>query len=94
MMGAVNPRKETVSKAILLAGFVCAQALLGPARPPERPAAAVADPPALQDVADTSTNCARAPRELRFEMITADAQVHPAPRREAVVCLAVYHQPD
>jgi len=86
----VNSRKEKVSKVILLAGFVCAQALLGPARPPESPAALVADPAIIHDLADASTNCARAPGELRFEMITADTEVYPQVAREAVVCLAVY----
>ena len=82
--------------SILLAGFVCAQALLGPARPPEPPAtrvAAAATVRDLGDLADASTNCARAPRELRFEMITAETEAYPPAGREAVVCLAVY-QPD
>jgi hypothetical protein len=83
-----------VSRFILLAGFVCAMAFLGRARPPESPAALVADPATRHDRADaSSTNCARAPGELRFEMITADTEVYPQVPREAVVCLAVY-QPD
>ncbi len=86
----MNSRKEKVSKVILLAGFICAQALLGPARPPESPAALAADPATLHERADASTHCARAPGELRFEMITADTEVYPQVAREAVVCLAVY----
>ncbi len=86
----MNSRKEKVSKVILLAGFVCAQALLGPARSPQVPAVLIAGPSTIQDPADVSTNCARAPRELRFEMITADTEVHPQVARQAVVCLAVY----
>jgi hypothetical protein len=89
----VNSRKERVSQVILLAGFVCAQALLGPARPPEPSARLVAEPVPIRELADISTNCARAPRELRFEMITADTEAYPPAAREAVVCLAVY-QPD
>jgi hypothetical protein len=64
--------------------------LLGPARPPESRAAPVADPATLHGLAQVSTNCARAPAELRFEMIAADAEVYPQVAREAVVCLAVY----
>ncbi len=87
----MNSRKEKVSKVILLAGFVCAQALLGPARPPESPGrAGRRSGESVHDLADASTNCARAPRELRFEMITADTEVYPQAAREAVVCLAVY----
>jgi hypothetical protein len=86
----VNHRKDKVSKVILLAGFVCAQALLGPARPPESPDTPAADRATTRDPADVSTNCARAPRELRFEMITADTEAYPPAAREAVVCLAVY----
>jgi len=89
----VNSGKEKVSKVILLAGFVCAQALLGTAHSPQSPAALVTAPAAAQNLAEASTNCARAPRELRFEMITADTEVYPPPARAAAVCLAVY-QPD
>lgn len=85
----MNSGKEKVSKVILLVGFVCAQALLGTSHSPQLPAA----PVTIQDLADASTNCARAPRELRFEMITADTEVYPPAARAAVVCLAVY-QPD
>jgi hypothetical protein len=89
----VNSKKEKVSKVILLACFVCAQALLGPARQPEFMPLLVADPATLRAQADASTNCARTPGELRFEMITAESEIHPPPRR-AVVCLAVYRPGD
>lgn len=89
----MNSRKEKVSNVILLAGFVCTQALLGPAGSPEYPATPVTDPANIHDLADASTNCARAPRELRFEMITTDSEAYPPAARQAVVCLAVY-QPD
>ena len=87
----MNSRKDRVSRVVLLAGFVCAQALLGPARPPESPAALPADPASDPHLAEASTHCARAPgEELRFEMITADTEAYPPAARDAVVCLAVY----
>ncbi len=85
----MNSRKEKVSKVILLASFVCAQALLGAAHSPILPVL-VSGPSTIHDLADVSTNCVRAPRELRFEMITADTEVYPQAARQAVVCLAVY----
>ena len=89
----MNSRKEKVSRVILLASFVCAQALLGGARSPELPVVMVADPVTMHDLADASTDCARAPRELRFEMLTTDTDAYPTAARQPVVCLAVY-QPD
>lgn len=53
---------------------------------PELPLGALADEVSQAQAAGT---CATDHRELRFEMLS-ESEPHPPPRRNAVVCLAVY----
>jgi hypothetical protein len=102
----VNFRKAKVSKAAWLAALMPGLLVVAPSPPPpQRPALmepaalAYAEPPPLAagliaglhaEHARAMGTCANAPRELRFEMITAASDPYPPAWRNPAVCLAVY----
>jgi hypothetical protein len=89
----VNFPKDRVSKAAAFTSLALTLSLLVTAPAPEplsMPAARAPLPAAAAQLESVESNCAEARRELRFEMISDDAQAYPPPGRSPVVCLAVY----